>query len=392
MINSCKICGQNADGSHFGVISCRACAAFFRRYAHSKLIHAKCKTVIKISERCFCRPCRLQRCISAGMDSKKFQYNRDVIVAYQKKPLVTITPSVSIFTGQPEFLKCKNSPNPFPRCFIDLNNLIFEAKRLLNHGPESPFFAENQLKKMALNSNLLKFDSKNIKVFQKFGKEEYVDIVEFYFITTLKWFLQFDEFQKLDNNLKITLLNSFWLIWIKFHKCSSTADFRRQNKNAKPSQVVMRNMCMDRDKSLKQFDPSWASDYPIEYVSVYMESQNIYEFEVMESLQKLEPTDVELTYMFAQACLEYTGNRFHGEIEQITDQFQEVLANDLHNYYVNERRNPRYFHRLADLMKVNNLVQKSIWESRPHRELNKVFEVLKIGYSHPEMFEDSEFC
>lgn len=322
------------------------------------------------------------------MDTRKFQYNRDAILPYQKE---NITPSISIFTGQPEFSKFRNTSAPFTRCFVDLNKLVSEGMRLLNYGAESPIIGENSLKKMTLNAKSLKFDTKNVKFFHKFGKEEFVDIVEFYYMTVLKWFLQFDEFQKLDTSFQMNLLNSFWIVWMKFHKCSSTADFRKHNQNAKPTQVVMRNICMDRDFTLCSLDTSWISDYPHEYVSVYMESQNIYELDIMAALQKLDPTDVELTYMFAQACFEYTGNRFHGEIQKITDHFQQILSNDLHNYYTEERKNPRYFHRLSDVMKVNNLVQKSIWESRPQRELSKVFDVMKIGYSHPEMFEDSEF-
>lgn len=35
--------------------------------------------------------------------------------------------------------------------------------------------------------------------------------------------------------------------------------------------------------------------------------------------------------------------------------------------------------------------QKGIWESRPKMELGRVFNVLKIEFSHPEMFEDSGY-
>lgn len=391
MIDSpCTVCGQESHGSHFGVKSCRACAAFFRRYANSKLVSAQCKKRVENGEKCFCRPCRIRSCVRAGMDSRKFQYNRDSLAPYDQ---LSVSRTVAKFTGQPEFLMFRD-PSLSPsssKSFIDVHKLIFEATRLLNYGCGTPVMANSQLKKLALGSNFLRLDTLNIRKIEKFGKTEFVDIVEFYFTSVLKWIVQFDEFQKLDKNLQMTLLYSFWLVWMKYHKCSSTADFRRNNKNAKPTEMIMRNVCMDRSSGFDKLDTSWFSDYPHEYVAVYMNSQNIHEDEVIDALLKLNPTDMELTFMFAYACFEYTAKRYHGKIQGIMERFQQVISNDLHNYYVNERQNPRYIHRLTELTKVNNLVQKSIWESRPQRDLNKVFDVIKIGFSHPEMFQDSEF-
>lgn len=300
-------------------------------------------------------------------------------------------PRFSVFSGHPEFSIFMEPTSPKFKTFINTNNLIFEASRLLKFGCESPIVGESQLKKLSLGSKFLRLDSKNLKIFEDFGKVEFMDIIEFYFGTVVKWISLFDEFHKLGRQEQITLLYSIWHIWMKFHKCSCTATFKKSGlKTGKSEQHVLRNTVMDREKA--KMDTTWMSDYPQEYVAVYMKSQNIHESEITDSIIRLDPTDVELTYLFAQSCFEYAGKLFQGDIQQITDHFQQILANDLHNYYIVDQRNPRYFHRLAELMKVNNLIQKSKWESRPQRELNKVFNVLKIGFSHPEMFKDSQFC
>ncbi|EGT31120.1 hypothetical protein CAEBREN_19499 [Caenorhabditis brenneri] len=309
-----------------------------------------------------------------------FQYHRDAIAPYQKVPQ-----SIEHFSGKPEFLMYRQSISSEFSSFIDLHNLIFEASRILNFGCESPIFAGSQLKKLSLGSKYLKLNTKNMKVFDKFGKIEFMDTIEFYFLSVIKWITYFDEFHKLDIKDQMSLLFSIWHVWMKFQKCCVTATFRKTNRN--PDEHILRNSVWDIKKA--RMDCTWISDYPKEYVAMYMQSQNIYEYEIMEEFVKLNPTDTELTFMFAQTCFEYAGKRFQGEILKITDGFQEVLSSDLHNYYVNERRNPRYIGRLTELMKLNNL--KSIWESRPQRELSKVFDVIKVRYSHPEMFEDSEF-
>ncbi|ULT87448.1 hypothetical protein L3Y34_006931 [Caenorhabditis briggsae] len=286
---------------------------------------------------CLCRPCRLWKCLKFGMTTRKFQYGRDQLIP-------TSPPS---YLGRPEFLMfCDPRPSNLIT-FIDVHKLISEASRLLNSGCESPLIAETQLEKLSLGFNFLKLDSENLKFFRKFGRVEFIDVVEYYFISVIKWIMRFDKFQLLERDVQMKLLNSIWHVFMKFHTCSSTATFRRVYKNSKPYQKFFRNVCMDKDRA--SFDTTWISDLPKEYVSMYIKSQRVLEDE-------------------------------------------QVLSEDLHFYYTEKMRNSRYAKRLAELLKVNNTMQKSIWKSRPLRDLNRVFNVVKVGFSHPQMFEDSAFC
>ncbi|CCD74243.2 NR LBD domain-containing protein [Caenorhabditis elegans] len=384
---SCRICGMKAHGTHFGAVTCRACAAFFRRSSKSKWINKKCQSKTGNKARCFCRPCRLRRCLDNGMEDTKFQYGRDLNLPADDNPLV---PSISNFVGRPEFLLFCDSKSSGSKIVIDVQPLIKEASRLLRNGCATPLRAESQLKKLTLGLKVMQCDLKNVKCFDKIGKAEFLDIIEFYFMAGVKWVSHFDHFQKLDQDLQMKLAQSIWNIFIKIHKCSNTAKYRKSNSIGTHDQKILRNMCVDREKV--KFDFSWMSDYPQHFVKKYMFTHNTYDSEIVEALIKLDPTDVELTYMIAQLCFEYAGKRFQGEILKVTDHFQQTLSNDLHHYYTSELNRERYLKRLTDFMKINKLIQKSIWETRPHRELGKVFNVLKTEFSHPEMFEDTGFC
>ncbi|GMT31501.1 hypothetical protein PFISCL1PPCAC_22798 [Pristionchus fissidentatus] len=61
----CQICEGKASGAHFGVDSCRACGAFFRRTLLNKNQYL-CDTGGCGKPRA-CKKCRFDRCISAGM-------------------------------------------------------------------------------------------------------------------------------------------------------------------------------------------------------------------------------------------------------------------------------------------------------------------------------------
>lgn len=70
----CKICDGPSTEYHFGCPSCRACAAFFRRYVNSpkQLTECNCET-----DRVPCRYCRMKLCLKAGMMISKVQQKRD---------------------------------------------------------------------------------------------------------------------------------------------------------------------------------------------------------------------------------------------------------------------------------------------------------------------------
>ncbi|ULT91834.1 hypothetical protein L3Y34_009491 [Caenorhabditis briggsae] len=75
----CQVCGSPDAKPHFGAISCRACAAVFRRYCNSKksILYCKCET--KDKNTYSCRKCRIEKCIAVGMKSDKIQGRRDKI-------------------------------------------------------------------------------------------------------------------------------------------------------------------------------------------------------------------------------------------------------------------------------------------------------------------------
>ncbi|ETN79220.1 zinc finger, C4 type [Necator americanus] len=76
----CVVCGDSADGFHYGVRSCRGCNAFFRR-AITYDQHFTCRRgghcLVDRTARCACRACRLAKCIAVGMDKKAVQPKRD---------------------------------------------------------------------------------------------------------------------------------------------------------------------------------------------------------------------------------------------------------------------------------------------------------------------------
>ncbi|EGT58531.1 hypothetical protein CAEBREN_09901 [Caenorhabditis brenneri] len=73
----CKVCGADGSEPHFGGESCRACAAFFRRYVHSQKQNIECTCEHRLPSSHPCRHCRMLKCIATGMSKCKVQANRE---------------------------------------------------------------------------------------------------------------------------------------------------------------------------------------------------------------------------------------------------------------------------------------------------------------------------
>ncbi|UMM33701.1 hypothetical protein L5515_007078 [Caenorhabditis briggsae] len=95
--------------------------------------------------------------------------------------------------------------------------------------------------------------------------------------------------------------------------------------------------------------------------------------------------------MMAQLCFEYAENRFSGtEIAGICERFQEVLADDIHKYYTRGSwKDKNYAGRLAQILKINREIQRTIRQLRDKTHVARTLDILTVDFSHPEMFIDS---
>ncbi|KAF8381155.1 nhr-142 [Pristionchus pacificus] len=88
-LGDCVVCSNPAHGLHFGVLSCRACAAFYRRTVVLSKQYA-CRRANKTcainkEERYLCRYCRYQKCLAVGMQADNVQWNRDKVLSERMK-------------------------------------------------------------------------------------------------------------------------------------------------------------------------------------------------------------------------------------------------------------------------------------------------------------------
>ncbi|VDO38270.1 unnamed protein product [Haemonchus placei] len=107
MSRQCEVCNKPAHGNHFGVNTCRACAAFFRR----SVVQCRKYQCRKANGTCFltekenfiCRFCRYQKCIALGMTPEiELQYSSIIFDCYPfQAKLLQFQEKVDFFQGLP---------------------------------------------------------------------------------------------------------------------------------------------------------------------------------------------------------------------------------------------------------------------------------------------------
>uniref|UniRef100_A0A8R1E1F8 NR LBD domain-containing protein n=1 Tax=Caenorhabditis japonica TaxID=281687 RepID=A0A8R1E1F8_CAEJA len=364
----------------------------FRRHAGSKYVKATCQSAQCDKKLYFCKPCRLKRCYDMGMNMEKFQYNRDSLISSRQ----TLPRSFGIFVGRSDLvLFCTQSEPTFKdekKTFIDMKLLLRKASEILEFGPETPTRVWDS-KRSHLEKLSIAFQSQTSssfgKLFEKVSQAEMSKFWEYYVLRVAKWLTYFEEFQKIPHAMKVKLLQTFWHVWGRLDKLAATARSRKLIKaDNKRCWAMSNGMIMDLEKT--KLDFTWMSDYPLENIYYFLAGIATWDLiPHIDSMEKLEITDMELNYLLAQLAFSYAGKRHQGDILKICERFEEILANDLHNYYVNEMRMPNYSVRMCQLMKINSAIQRDIIVNRPRCELAALFNVFSVEFSHPEMFFDT---
>ncbi|EGT30927.1 hypothetical protein CAEBREN_18082 [Caenorhabditis brenneri] len=394
---SCQVCGQKAHGSHFGAVTCRACAAFFRRVAAGANFVIKCqkgggKCEIISNGRSCCKKCRLKKCKDVGMDIGNFQFDRDPISTSKQ-----ITPSLSTYLGRPQFLiLCDpEAASTSKTTFIDLSDLLKKATKILtcseNKIPRAP--GQNRLRKLTTAINFDKFTNSedgDFREITKIGLKETMSFWEYDLLAVSKWLTHFDEFHELTEEQKLKFLKTIWYVWNRSEKLGRTAMYLKNKKAPKwdgTSIFLADDWKLDLKKM--ELDIHWLTSYSVEQIAYYIEGVGDWSaFVPIQYILELEPTDVELNYMLAQISFSYAAKELDEDLSKIAEKYLQLIADDLHNYYTREMNVGRYSDRILKMMKVNNAVMRGIFERKEKKAIARTFDIFHVEFSEPDMFKD----
>ncbi|CTQ86776.1 NR LBD domain-containing protein [Caenorhabditis elegans] len=270
--------------------------------------------------------------------------------------------------------------------YVDLSQLVNKATRMLLN----PIFTK-KTKKMS-NLEQLTHGLIELQWSQKDNLAEVVHLsvsdvtqdMERSMFGAAKWMMCSERIRNYQDSLKIRILQAIWYTWGRLERIATTAKLRLEKKCEEKHFVFSPMFALNLDEM--SFDASCWTTLPFEEMQYfYVPRELFYEDAVLEMME-VKPNDVETTFIICSICFHLTGKRFGGEIQEKMDHLQDVLSNDLHEYYL-KNKNSMYLRRLKQLMRIKENFLKLRSARMDKYEIGGFFNSFNPRISNPEFFE-----
>ncbi|TKR87521.1 hypothetical protein L596_011907 [Steinernema carpocapsae] len=395
--DECRVCGSTPHGIHFGVYSCRACAAFFRRTVVTNKSY-KCRRTtgdcnVKNSTRYPCRSCRFDKCKRLGM---KFTSDED-----PKSPQ-NITPKPSPFQQLDSVRSPGSASSPQVTATVPIlkeneSEVVFDLDPTLNiigeilNGPLLPHDPplDPQISYTILQRLQLALD--NFYISKEWILCEVIDIqemlkdMETIIIQSCKFIMSCAEFAKLPLADKWHLIRkgamSIFNV-VRMHQAIEAFGF-----DCEDSRIVcgvdrcinLENCAYDTSKMTPAAQQNFAKLTRPFFEKAY--------YGCLKPARKIRVAKVEIAYMAAVLIWRTEENsELSDSAKKISERVIEQLGDELHHHYKYVMRMGNYANRL---MTIAKMIEDSEHLNNMRKEfvvMAKVFDIFSCSLFLPEYF------
>uniref|UniRef100_A0A7E4VD70 Nuclear receptor domain-containing protein n=1 Tax=Panagrellus redivivus TaxID=6233 RepID=A0A7E4VD70_PANRE len=401
----CTVCGANARGLHFQVVSCRACAAFFRRSVRNKRVY-RCRTGFRdcdltktASGKPICRFCRLKKCYDVGMRLETAAASTSggfspPTIASSTAGSVRQQPSSSNDTSPP-LDRTFNQPILGNRLMLDFRHTIATVKGILNsnvalHIPGIPNgvhhtpLQEVQYAFAAFRSKVC--PPAAIEPVATYDKTSFYPFMEKYCQHVAEMFMSCRQFASLPYEDKFRLYKRAWNMIHTLERMYSTVVIYGSDLNDN-RQVFTNTMAIDTQKTgvyatnldPKKFQELMNFCFPLK--------QHIQET-MLVPMKQIRLTHFEFSYMIIYIMFNVHDFRDLSPStiragEQLLDQF----CTELHNYYTLEVNMPNYASRITKMHTMIAAAKQHSSNIKDYMIMAKVFDIFICNWYECELFD-----
>uniref|UniRef100_A0A1I7UFM5 Nuclear receptor domain-containing protein n=1 Tax=Caenorhabditis tropicalis TaxID=1561998 RepID=A0A1I7UFM5_9PELO len=339
----CLVCGNDGNGVHFGVQTCRACAMFYRRSLTQQTVF-QCKNhskfcVLKGAElRLMCKYCRLRKCQEVGMGKKM-----TTVMNYSER--------VEYCVWHPITKK--------PVRWIDVNPIIRRSRTVLEEF-QAPPTSLNPLQQLTGALKKLRSGQSFQPKFEEYMTfDDYFSHWEEFMVRAAEWMMHMNQFVELPIQERVQIFKIIWAVWRRFERCTMSA-------RVFGKRCVDEKLLLISDDSATKFD-----DFVLDvtgYCNLGFDQYRhrfrghiaIYYDIVSRPCIEWEFSDMEINFALTHIVWRYASRKLLGQTLQAADSILAEISENLHDYYQNELKIENYAPRLAMLMEMVNNVLVSL--------------------------------
>nr|CDJ87845.1 Zinc finger and Nuclear hormone receptor domain containing protein [Haemonchus contortus] len=401
MSRQCEVCNKPAHGNHFGVNTCRACAAFFRR----SVVQCRKYQCRKANGTCFltekenfiCRFCRYQKCIALGMTPENVQLNRDVLSTVERASEKRNVPggkkreqdellSNAISASDEahsnkEVAPCtKESALTKDRLTLDLSGVMTILRKIF-----SEQYRSSHEKRLLLRMYYALEDFRSSKtasiVFQeKVNFFQGLPTWERHLYEIAKWMMNCQDFAELPLEDKETLFKTSWTLWQRFERLQMTVQVFGEQAVKERVIVTIDNGAINMDTVQLEMGP--LSDYDSESIKSMFDNFG-YRLtdDVRRPLLEMNLDKYELSYILCALVWHVEGKNIQDSTRERAEKVIDQISDELHEHYTNDLKMPNYAARLTKIMEIISSVEKAQHQRAKLMELARIFDVFKYDLS-----------
>ncbi|EGT49881.1 hypothetical protein CAEBREN_01801 [Caenorhabditis brenneri] len=358
------------------------------RYKKYKCRGGEDKCAVSSVDRYQCRLCRYNKCVELGMTPENVQYNRDAIPTSRKRkdegPIIPANDLKALSYPETSLLGK-------PRTIMDISALSAKIREILNERTSSVDAVTRKMNTLEIADYALKKwrnqqrSEEKMEVLDKLPVRQMFAIFEKQMIVVAEWLIQHPDFRLLDEQERYIFFKSIWNMWRRFERFEMSVKMFGQRA------VEQRKFAISNEQLITvgfHIDFSEITDIPNDSVHEMFRISMMKLFDqVAKPLLDLRPSSIEMAYMLTQMSWQVAGKALQGKVMEIGERVCDELANNLHAYYLREEMRSNYAGRLVRLMSVVNAVKKIHMERRKTMELARIFEIFKVEFSEPDIFD-----
>ncbi|CAI5448504.1 unnamed protein product [Caenorhabditis angaria] len=371
----CLICSKSAQGFRFGIQSCRACAAFFRRTTvlnrKYKCVKRKGNCDLNSEEKLSCRYCRLKKCVDLGMTTENVRLEE--------------TAEIVISTSQSETTKRRIRDPP---TIVDVSQIIKKSRNILEmyYLPDDDLYKHlNPLQKLAEVLKKQRAPQKTDVIFiESVNFLEIFECWEFQMSQTAEWLMNAQEFRELPNHEKLAFFKLVWAVWRRFERYSMSAEvFGQRSYDEK---ILLRSYDKAARLGKCSVDYSAITSFSSPRIAQLFGGKMLEYFDVIvKPFIDLKFNSIETSYMLAQICWNYAARRLQGQTMAASEKFLAGIGDNLHTFY-QEEKIENYAIRITKMMKIVNSMLTIQLKQESTMDVAMVFDFFNVLVTDPDFF------